>query len=312
MLSSPSSLQIFKSLGKVLDQCVSDWKRDTGLPLDRLVPLVEKAVRHMSDEYHGGHPPEIPFECLVYRSAYLYEYAPANALAVEAVLNDDAEDQGLISGLLTSKLPISLCCLGGGPGSEILGVAKWIVRQQLGATQLKVVIIDKCLEWRNQWKSVGDTLNTNFSADSSISAQRRRLVVPRGFVKVDVIDPESAQLPPLVHGFDLYVVSYVVSHIYTDYGLSQFCKFMQTVIDSAPEGAKFLFIDRHEREREWNKSVTTLLDHPGIEISGPYFSSRDSPGDPREEKTDLGVLYEHLNISPRLSWDIFWVVGTKV
>ena len=309
-MRSSSSLQIFKSLGKVLDQCVSDWKHDTGLPLDRLVPLVEKAVRHMSDEYHGGHPPEIPFECLVYRSAYLYEYASANAFAVEAVLNDDAEDQGLISGLLTSKLPISLCCLGGGPGSEILGVAKWIVRQQLGTTQLEVVIIDKCLEWRNQWKSVRDTLNTNFSAGSSISAQRRRLVVPKGFVKVDVIDPESAQLPPLVHGFDLYVVSYVVSHIYTDYGLSQFCKFMRSVIDSAPKGSKFLFIDR--REPDWQTSVATLLGYPGIEISGPYFSSKDSPGDSQEEKTDLGVLFEHLNRFPRLGWDIFWVVGTKV
>ena len=87
---------------------------------------------------------------------------------------------------------------------------------------------------------------------------------------------------------------------------------MQIVIDSAPKGSKFLFIDRHEREWEWVQWVTTLLDHPGIQISGPYFSSRDSPGDSQEEKTDLGVLFEHLNRVPRLGWDIFWVVGTKV
>ena len=311
-MRSSSPLLVFKSLGNVLDQCVSDWKRDAALPLDRFVPLVGKAIRHMSEEYHGGHPPEIPFESLVYRSAYLYEYAPANALAVEAVLNDAAEDQGLISGLLTSKLQISLCCLGGGPGSEILGVAKWLVRQQLSATQMEVVVIDKCLEWRNQWKSVRDTLNTNFLAGSSNSAQGRRLVVPKGLVSVDIVDPKSAQLPPLVHGYDLYVVSYVVSHIYADDALSQFSKFMQTVIDSAPKGSRFLFIDRHEREREWIGSVTTLLDHPGIEVFGPYFSNRDSPSDSQEEKTDLGVLFKHLNRFPRLGWDIFWMVGTKV
>ena len=305
-------LLVFKSIGSVLDQCVSDWKRDTGLPLDRFVPKVKEAILHMSDEYHGGQPPDIPFDCLVYRSAYLYEYAPANALAIEAVLNDDAEDQGLISSLLTSKRRIWVCCLGGGPGSEILGVAKWIVRQQLVATQLQVVVIDKYQEWQDQWKSVRNTLNTNFSVGSAISAKRLPLVVPKGFVGVDVIDPKSAQLPALTRGFDLYVVSYVVSHIYTDDGLSQFCKSMQSVIDSAPKGSKFLFIDRHERERGWNKSVTILLNHPGIEISGPYFSSSVSPGDPREEKTDLGVLYEHLNRFPRLGWDIFWVVGTKV
>ena len=309
MLSSPSCLQIFKSLGNVLDQSVSDWKLSTGLPLDSLVPQVKKAILRMR-VYRSGNRPEIPFECLVYRLAYLYEYASANAFAVEAVLNDDAKNQRLISSLLTSKQRISLCCLGGGPGSEIVGVAKWIVQQQLGTTQLEVVVTDKYPQWKDQWKSVWDTLNTNFLASGAVSAQRRRLVVPKGFVKVDVIDPESAQLPPLVHGFDLSVVSYVVSHIYAPEDLSRFCQFMRSVIDYAPKGSKFLFIDRHERE--WVQWVTTLLDHPGIEISEPYFSSRDSPGDSQEEKTDLGVLFEHLNRSPRLGWDIFWVVGTKV
>ena len=134
----------------------------------------------------------------------------------------------------------------------------------------------------------------------------------KGLSGVDVIDPESAQLPALTRGYDLYIVSYVVSHIYTDDGLSQFCRFMRSVVDSAPRDSKFLFIDRYEREREWDKSVTTVLDHSGIEISGPYFSKRDSPGDLREEKADLGVLYESLDISPRLGWDIFWMVATKV
>ena len=271
----------------------------------------------MSDEYHGGHPPEIPFECLVYRSAYLYEYAPANALAVEAVLNNDAEDQGLISGMLTSKLPMSLCCLGGGPGSEILGVAKWIVRQQLGATQLEVVIIDKCLEWRNQWKSVRDTLNTNFSADGAVSAERTPQFVSRGFVKVDVVEPASALLPVFRRGFDLYIVSYVVSHIYTSEGLSRFRRFMQSVIESAPQGSKFLFIDRGGEQKQdggvnWQESVRHLLSCPGIVISDPVRLTSKSPGDHRERKTDLGVLYEHLDRAPRLGWDIFWMVGTKV
>ena len=303
---------IFKSLGNVLDQSVSDWPLNTGLPLDSFVQQVKEAILCMRDEYRSGRRPEIPFDDLVYRSAYLYEYAPANALAVEAVLNVDAKNQRLISSLLTSKQCISLCCLGGGPGSEILGVAKWIVRQQLGATQLEVVVTDKYPQWKDQSKSVRDALNTNVLADGAVSAERPPLVVSRGFAEVDVINPASARLPVLRGGFELYVVSYVVSHIYTDDGLSQFRRFMRSVIDSAPKGSKFLFIDRHEREKEWNKSVTTVLDHSGIEISGPYFSRSDSPGDLQEEKADLGVLYESLDISPRLGWDIFWMVATKV
>ena len=310
MLSSPSCLQIFKSLGNVLSQSVSGWTLKTGLPLDRLVPQVEEAILCMRDEYRSRKRPEISFGDLVYRSAYLYEYAPANALAVEAVLNDDAKNQRLISGLLTSKQHISLCCLGGGPGSEVVGVAKWIVRQQLDTTQLEVLVTDKYPQWKDQWKSVRDTLNTNFSAGGVVSAKRPPLVLSRGFAKVDVINPAYARLQALRRGFDLYVVSYVVSHIYTPEDLSLFRQFMQAVIDSAPNGSKFLFIDRNESD--WQMSVATLLDYPGIEISGPYFSNSKDPGDRWEQKTDLGVLYEHLDIDPRLSWDIFWMVGTKV
>ena len=293
-----------------MDQSVSDWTLKTGLPLGRFVSQVKEAIRHMGDEYYSKKRPEIPFGDLVYKSAYLYEYAPANALAVEAVLTEDAKNQRLISSLFTSKQRISLCCLGGGPGSEIIGVAKWIVRQQLDTTQLEVFVTDKYPQWKDQWKSVQDTLNTYFLAGGVASAKRPPLVVSSGFAKVDVINPGFSRLPALRWGFDLYIVSYVVSHIYTPKDLSRFSQFMRSVIDSAPKGSKFLFIDR--REQDWRTSVVTLLDYPGIEISGPYSSSSGSPGDPREEKTDLGVLYEGLDISPRLSWDIFWVVGTKV
>ena len=158
--------------------------------------------------------------------------------------------------------------------------------QQLGTTQLEVFVTDKYPQWKDQWKSIRDTLNTNFLADGTVSAKKPPLVVSRGFAKVDVINPTSARLPALRRGFDLYVVSYVVSHIYTPEGLYRFRQFMRSVIDSAPEGSKFLFIDR--REPDWQTSVATLLDYPGIEISGPYSSTSRSPGDPREEKTGLG------------------------
>ena len=310
MHNSPSSIQIFKTLGRVLDRSVSHWTADTEHQLDGFVSQVKEAILHMRREYNRKKRPEIPFGDPVYRLAYLYEYAPANALAVEAVLNDDAKNQRLISGLLTSKQCISLCCLGGGPGSEVVGVAKWIVRQQLDTTQLEVLVTDKYPQWKDQWKSVRDTLNTNFSAGGAVSAKIPPLVLSRGFAKVDVINPAYARLQALRRGFDLYVVSYVVSHIYTSEDLSLFRQFMQSVIDSAPNGSKFLFIDRNESD--WQTSVATLLDYPGIEISGPYFSSSRDPGDHREQKTDLGVLYKHLDIDPRLSWDIFWMVGTKV
>ena len=307
MLSSPSRFQIFKLLGTVLDQSVSGWALNAGLPLDSFVAQVKKAIQGMSDEYYSGNRPEIPFDKSFYRSAYLYEYAAASAWAVEDVINHDAENQRLISGLLTSKQPISLCCLGGGPGSEILGIAKWIERQRAGQVTLQVLVTDKYREWGHEWKSLVHEVNSiRVQSLGSLPA------ITGEFAQIDVEDPSHASYLCHRSGINLYIVSYVVSHIYTYDGLSRFCQFMRSVIDCAPKGSKFLFIDRHELD--WQTSVATLLNYPGIEISEPYFSSSSSPGDLQEEKTDLGVLHKDLglDISPKLKWDIFWVVGTKV
>ena len=295
-----------------MDQSVSDWKLSTGLPLDSLVPQVKKAILRMRDVYRSGNRPEIPFYNPVYRSAYLYEYASANALAVEAVLNDDAKNQRLISSLLTSQQHISLCCLGGGPGSEILGIAKWIERQRVEQVVLQVLVTDKYREWDHEWKSLVRAVNS-----IRVQSLGSLPTITGEFVQIDVEDPSHASWFGYGPGFDLYIVSYVVSHIFTSEGLSRFGQFIDSLLAAVPKGAKFLFIDRGGVPNEagvvnWQKSVRDLLSCPEMDISGPYFSSRDSPGDSQEEKTDLGVLYKELGISPRLSWNIFWIVGTKV
>ena len=312
MPNSPPCFQIFESLGNVLDQSVSGWKQKTGLPLDSLVALVTKAIQRMSCEYYSGSRPEIPFGNLCYRSAYLYKYAPANALAVEAVLNDDANNQRLISSLLTSKQRISLCCLGGGPGSEILGIAKWIERRRVGQVILDVLVTDKYREWDHEWKSLVRAVNSN-----RVQSLRALPTITGRFAQIDVEDPSDASYFGCGSGFDLYIVSYVVSHIFTSEGLSRFGQFIDPLLSAAPKGAKFLFIDRggvanNAGGVNWQESVRELLSFPGIDVSAPFSLTRRSPGDSRERKTDLGVLYEHLGEDPRLGWDIFWMVGTKV
>jgi hypothetical protein len=296
--------------GSVLDKSVASCRRDNNLQLETVVSKVKAAIMHMRQEYRSGECPTFSFEDYYYRLAYLYEYASANSLAVDNALSYVANKEGILDDLLDPGGKISICCLGGGPGSEIVGVAKRVVRQQRGITRLEVVVTDKYPQWAPQWKTVLDALNNHFSPSSASSANRSPFVVSRGFVKADVEDPGFARVAALRRGFDLYIASYVVSHIFNNEGLSRFRKFLGSVIDSAPKGSKFLFVDRGEVD--WEESVTELLNHPKIEISGPFRSSRISPGDTSEEKSDLGVLYQHLGIDPRLRWNIFWVVGTKV
>ena len=295
-----------------MDQSVSDWTLKTGLPLDRFVPQVKEAIQRMRCEYYSGNRPEIPFGNLCYRSAYLYKYPPANALAVEAVLNDDAKNQRLISGLLTSKKRISLCCLGGGPGSEILGIAKWIERQRVEQIILDVLVTDKYREWDHEWKSLVRAVNSN-----RVQSPRSLPTITGRFAQIDVEEPPDTSYFGCVSGFDLYIVSYVISHIFTSKGLSRFGQFIDPLLSAAPKGAKFLFMDRggvvnNPGGVNWQESVRDLLSRPGMDVSAPVGLTSRSPGDSRERKTDLGVLYEHLGEDPRLGWDIFWMVGTKV
>ena len=267
----------------------------------------------MMREYRDGRCPSFSFEDGFYRLGYMYQYASANSLAVHHVLSWADKNERMSHHLLGTEGKVSVCCLGGGPGTEIVGIAKWIARQQLEIEQLEVVVTDKYPEWGTEWKAVSSALNSHFCPRPVGSVRRSRFVASMGYVTVDVEDPNRAQIQALKRGFDLYVASYVVSHIFTQESLSRFQRFLQTVIGSAPQGSKFLFIDR--RGPGWENSVAQLLNHPEISISEPFHSKRNNPGETSEQKSDLGVLYERLNrldIDPRLGWDIFWVVGTKV
>ena len=191
------NLQIFKLFGNVLNDSVESYSRGKHLTLETAVPKIEAAIQHMKREYRGGQCPDFSFEDDWYRLAYMYEYASANSLAVLDVLSSADKNNGISGSLLGTESKISICSLGGGPGSEIVGIAKWIARQQLEIEQLEVVVTDKTLQWRTEWKRVLDALNNNFRSGAVVSSSRSPFVVSRGYVSVDVEDPTRAQIQAL-------------------------------------------------------------------------------------------------------------------
>src|SRR5258707_11394015 len=82
------------------------------------------AKEHQKDE------PEIQYEDALCRLGYLYRHATANATLFELVLGESGELRAAVRQSVEQR--INICTVGGGPGTELLGLAKFLLRTTPG------------------------------------------------------------------------------------------------------------------------------------------------------------------------------------
>src|ERR1043166_422457 len=86
---------------------------------------IETAARHlssMSEQWFAGKKPTIAYDDPVCRWAYMYAHAAVNANIFERVLDRCKQHQKFSDKL--SEEEFSVLIFGGGPGTELLGLAK--------------------------------------------------------------------------------------------------------------------------------------------------------------------------------------------
>src|SRR5262245_35894094 len=90
--------------------------------------VLNKIREHMNatTEQHYCDEPDINYQDPLCRLGYLYRHATANATLFEHVLRKSPELQEVLANAAGDKLHI--CAVGGGPGTELLGIAKYFLR----------------------------------------------------------------------------------------------------------------------------------------------------------------------------------------
>ena len=125
---------------------------------------------------------------------------------------------------------LRLSCIGGGPGSDVIGVLKYLSDYPNEPTKkITCYLLDREQAWADTWTEIGDSIKMSVSVNVN-------------FQPLDVTTPPSWSAQKKFLQADLFTLSYFVSEVYAvDTGIV--ANFWKKLFDEAKPGALFLYVD---------------------------------------------------------------------
>lgn len=208
------------------------------------------------------------------------------------------------------KSVIDICAFGGGPGTEMLGLAKriekiWRDGSLENQLVLDFLLLDQVTEWLDSWRAIRRQIEERFSKNLGKDPRTWPLSIRGDHSGINILDTTNFGNLVTIFEQDIYMLSYIISEIFLDLDILK-C-FTTKIATNAPIGSKFLFIDR--KEEQWKNAIRDIAGQADIILSD--FHDVDSSLSLDEQKTDLGEIYSCVSRNPRTTCRAFWVVGTK-
>lgn len=265
-------VQILKS---VLDEC---YTQITGTIEEK-----NNSIRDALAELRVGYSRLESSGCFDYsnpakRFAYLYCYTTTHANIVADVCNWSPD---ILSLFENTKALIS--CIGGGPGSDFLGVLKCCAHRRL-APQLVAFITDRESSWGESWCDVDSKTPSDIQTSTSTLC-------------IDVRHPEQYQVFKKLLQADLFTMVYFVSEVYADRDKTE--SFFDYLFSNMKSGAIVLFIDNNSLV--FYRWFDAMAERHGMSFLNSTTYDYTLPFD--EEKSDFGEYYGLFG-SPKLKANI--------
>ena len=228
------------------------------------------------------------------RFAYVYKYVAAHSDYVVQVLKT------LVTKLdrpIFASDTIRVSCVGGGPGSDIIAVLKYLDDRKDIEKVKKVTcyILDREQAWADTWTEIDDSLQTELQLHAN-------------FQPLDVTDPNSwAQQKKFLQA-DLFTMSYFVSEVKELDKDGIVSAFWQTLFREAKSGALFLYDDNgHDA---FNNYFDTQWKKAGLQCEVEATNQIFWPSS-NEQKSDLGDYLNKFGQQPKLKTPLTYRVLRK-
>jgi len=263
------TMNCFQLVKTVLDELYSQinaiHRDNTDSVIKRKLEYLSQAYAKLSDGI------EVDYGDPITRFAYIYKYTTSHANIVFDAIKDSENLKEVFN-----REVVDISCIGGGPGSDFLGILKFI---DSGAApnfkKLKCYLCDKEKNWRESWADVDDKLGVS-----------NPFSIVTTYWELDVTD--VSELPPQskIFNVDLFTMVYFISELFSSREDTR--EFFETMFDHAKPGALFLFVDNYaQRFYGWFDEIAKACNLECIEESqGHYQTGAD------EEKSDLGIYYD--------------------
>jgi hypothetical protein len=159
---------------------------------------------------------------------------------------------------------VAVACIGGGPGTDVLGMAMALELKRKHAS-IQAKIIDAVDEWADCWSQISPRLGTRHHIEAE-------------YVQPEITSGPKAGLAHRVSGVRVYSMSYCLAEVYARKGEAE--RFFSELFDSMAPGSFLVFVDNaYSGDFEWfdamaRAAALEMLDASNY-IGGITISSTD-------------------------------------
>lgn len=303
-------MRYFQIVKSALDALLAGICTHKGVSRSQALQMVEGHLRTMSKEWFSGEAPNIAYGDPLCRFAYLYSHTAVNANLCEVAIRSIPAVGHHILDRLNTAGELRVCAFGGGPGTELLALSKFLTKKkELGELQphgeVNFTLLDYVPEWAESWNALEAAIKRDFQATFG-HKRDWPFSISKSFQPFDMTKVQ--QYANLVQLFehDFYVMNYVLSEIFSDH--PAFAALFNQMAAGAPAGAQFLIIDRKQDNIvAWARELITGA---GLVASG--YTGTSTNMDYEEKKAELDDYQAFITLHPRITWNgAFYILGTK-
>lgn len=248
---------------------------------------IKKRLDYLQTRYLGllRNASPIDYQDPVTRFAYLYRYVTSHANLVFSRIDGSGELQSLFK---NDRLTIT--CVGGGPGSDFLGILKYMMNNSI-SIPLRCFLYDREQIWGETWCDVDDKVGPDFK-------------VATYFQAFDVTDGNTWATHTKYLNSNLFTMIYFMSEVYGVRDKAN--SFFENLFTKAQSGSMFLYVDNNnEAFFGW---FDELAAQSNLTIVAQGQGEMYLPVD--EEKRDLGPYFVKFGL-PKLKPNVAYRICVK-
>jgi Putative SAM-dependent methyltransferase len=285
-------MNCFQLVKNVLEDLYKEIREEHKSCTDDIIKLRLSYLSKKYENLEDFNPADIDYNDPATQFAYVYRYTTAHANIVFQLIRDI---KTLTDAFDVEKLTVG--CLGGGPGSDILGILKFMYLRGAspnGLKRLTFTICDKEPAWSETWHNVDGKIETPFSFS-----------VSNHFLSADVTEVKALRTAQRISGARLFTMIYFLSEIYANREDTR--GFFVHLFDKAEPGTLLFFVDNSRHAfYSWFDEVAISA---GLEIvaNEDYFLFQTEAD---EDKEALGLYYGKFGY-PKLKAEIAYRVYRK-
>jgi hypothetical protein len=215
-------MNCFQIIKTVLDEIYDEIPGSTNEERDA---SIRQALTYLSSRYRNllDNPTPVDYSQPAVRFAYVYKYVTSHANFVSQKIGSAPQLRSLFE-----QNHVVVSCIGGGPGSDFLGILKYVMSNPQRPS-LKCFLFDREEKWNEAWSDV------DAKVDKSLS-------ISTVFQRFDVTDPQEVGAHrKFIRQSDLFTLTYFMSEVHSQQALC--APFFTKLMLDAKSGAIFMYLD---------------------------------------------------------------------